>query len=165
MTICGSHNWVWHYAGAGGLGLHKTAGKVCLYAGPDGQGWRKRGAGGPCPPPRFSDRGPAAEISCILRKNFASGIKSVVFYSGLLDIHNFSTKIQNIFGGSATMDPWWNRPRFARPKWPPHYFRASSMPADGPTTNSKSSFPKNVGLTPLPLIRTLCMIKNGIIVS
>ena len=59
------------------------------------------------------------KISCVLRKNFACGAKSVVFYSELLDIHNFCTKIQKFFGGFVPM----------KPCWPPHYFRASSMPA------------------------------------
>ena len=116
------------------------------------QGWRKRGPplfrqGGPnyqMAPPIFVlqnvkisgiffKNSPAAlnwlyftqnvrlrlKISCVLRKNFACGAKSVVFYSELLDIHNFCTKIQKFFGGFVPM----------KPCWPPHYFRASSMPA------------------------------------
>ena len=47
------------------------------------------------------------KISCVLRKNFACGAKSVVFYSELLDFHNFCTKIQKFFGGFVPMKPCW----------------------------------------------------------
>ena len=72
----------------------------------------------------FRKISPAALLVWMNRLIFA---KSVVFYSGLLDFHYFSTKSKS-FGGLRPMEPWLSRSRFSQPAWHPHYFWAPSMP-------------------------------------